>query len=131
MKKKGLTLFFTGFLVLFYIAVVLFVLFGIIKGNTVENFKSAVVFEVVGFVFLILLILGNVIVKPIFIGYFAPLITVSVLYTTVLDVINLMLISKISNKYFILINLFLLFFYCLISIPIYIMGRRITDRKEN
>ena len=131
MNKKGLALFFTGFLVLFYIAIVLFVLFGIIKEDTIDNFKSAVAFEVAGFVFLILLILGNVIAKPIITGYFVPLITVSVLYTIILNIVNLALIDKISNKYFILINLILLFMYCLTSIPMYFVGRRITDRKDN
>ena len=122
MNKKGLALFFTGFLVLFYIAIVLFVLFGIIKEDTIDNFKSAVAFEFAGFDFLIILIIGNVIKKHI---------TVSVLYTIILDIVNLALIDKISNKYFILINFILLFMYCLTSIPMYFVGRRITDRKDN
>ena len=66
----------------------------------------------------------NIIYKPIKIGFFVPLMVVTVIYTIVLDVVNLALMVTMPHVLFLLTNFCLLFIYCLISTPMYIMGRK-------
>jgi hypothetical protein len=58
------------------------------------------------------------------VGYLVPMILVTVLYTVILDFVNIFLVVTTSSVFFILINLVLLFLYCLIIIPMYLMGRK-------
>ena len=124
MVKKGLITAFSSFIICFYIAIVMYVFFAILHIDTLANFESAMVFEIIGFVLLTFFVLGNILSKPIKTGYFVPLIIVTVIYTVILDLINLSLITTMPHAFFVLTNFILLFIYCLISIPMYFMGKR-------
>ena len=98
--------------------------FAVLHIDALANFISAMTFEIIGFCLLTYFVLGNILAKPIKTGYFVPLILVTVVYTIALDVINLACVATMSNVFFVLVNLVLLFIYCLVSIPMYTMGRR-------
>lgn len=124
MGKKGLAAILSAFIICFYVAIVMYVFFAILHIDALANFESAMVFEIIGFVLLAYFVLGNILSKSKKTGYFVPLIVVTVIYTIVLDIINLALIILMPHVFFVLTNFALLFIYCLISIPMYIMGRR-------
>jgi hypothetical protein len=124
MGKKGVTVALTAFIIAFYVAIIMYVFFAVLHIDALANFISAMTFEIIGFCLLTYFVLGNILAKPIKTGYFVPLILVTVVYTIALDVINLACVATMSNVFFVLANLVLLFIYCLVSIPMYIMGRR-------
>jgi len=112
------------FLWVFYVAIIMYVFFAVLKIDTLDNFVSALVFEIIGFVALAYFVFCNMFSRPIKIGYLIPLIMTTVIYTIALDVINFACITSVSSVQFTLIHLILLFVYCLVSIPMYLMGRR-------
>lgn len=124
MKSKGLAIGFSSALIIFYCAIILFVMFAVLDVDTQTNFEAAIIFECIGFATLAFLIMTNLMVKQIKTGYFVPIIMVTVIYTIVLDVVNLGLIATLSSELFILVNLILLFMYFLISMPMYVMGSK-------
>lgn len=124
MGKKGLTTALTTFIIAFYAVIIMYVFFAVLHIDTLANFVSAMIFEIVGFCLLTYFVLGNILAKPIKTGYFVPLILATVVYTVALDVVNIACVTAMSNVFFVLVNLILLFIYCLVTIPMYVMGRR-------
>ena len=124
MGKKSLMVALTTFIIGFYVAIIMYVFFAILHIDTLANYVSAMTFEIIGFCLLAYFVLGNILAKPIKTGYFVPLIMATIVYTIALDVVNLACVTTMSNVFFILVNLILLFIYCLVAIPMYIMGRR-------
>lgn len=122
--KKGLTCVLTGLLLTFYAGIVVYVFFLILHIDELKNFEAAMAFEIIGFLILITLVMSNLLTRRIKTGFFAPLITVTVFYTIILHVINMACVLVMPPVFFVLLNLVLLFIYCLISMPMYIMGRR-------
>jgi hypothetical protein len=114
----------SSFLWVFYVAIILYVFFAVLNINTLQNFASALTFEIIGFVALAYFIFCNMFSKPIKVGYFVPLVITTVIYTIALDIVNFVCITSVSSVIFTLIHLVLLFVYCLVSIPMYLMGRR-------
>ena len=124
MDKKSLTAILSAFIICFYMLIILYILFGVLPIYSIFNLLTALVFELIGFAILIYLILSNILAKRIKTGYFIPLIMATVIYTIVLDYINISLIKTLPNVWFILVNLILVFVYSVIAIPMYIMGRQ-------
>jgi len=122
--RKGVTTIISACFLAFYIGIIMYIFFAILHVETFANFISAMAFEIIGFVFLIYLVMGNLLSKRIKVGYFVPLIMVTVIYTVILDTINIAFIITMPHGGFLLLNFVLLFVYCLISIPMYIMGKR-------
>lgn len=122
--KKGLTCALSGCLLAFYIGIIMYIFFAVLHIEALANFESAMVFEIIGFLLLSYFVLGNILSKQIKVGFFVPLLMITVIYTVILDVINIACIITIPHAFFILFNIVLLFIYCLISIPMYIMGKR-------
>lgn len=122
--KKGTTGILSGCLLAFYIGIIMYAFFAILHIEMLANFESAMAFEIIGFLLLIYLVMGNLLFKRIKAGFFAPLVMVTVIYTVILDVINIVFIMTMPHVFFVLSNFVLLFIYCLISIPMYIMGKR-------
>ena len=89
-----------------------------------DNFGTAIIFEIIGIVLIAFFILGGILSESISTGYLVPLIMVTVIYALVLDVINIVMAGTMSNNFFVLINLIVMFVYCMISIPMYVMGRK-------
>ena len=112
------------FLWVFYVAIILYVFFAVLNINTLENFASALIFWIIGFLALAYFIFCNMFSNPIKVGYFVPLVMTTAVYTVILDVVNIACITTVGNVFFTLIHLVLLFVYCLVSIPMYLMGRR-------
>lgn len=108
----------------FYVVIILYVFFGVLNINTLENFVLAMIFEIIGFLALAYFIFSNMFSNPIRVGYFVPLVMATVIYTIVLDVINITCITVMSSVFFMLIHLVVLFVYFLVSILMYLMGRR-------
>ena len=122
MGKKGLTAILSSGILAFYIFLIMYIFFAILHIDELANFGSAMVFEIIGFFLLVYLVLRNIIFKPIKTGFFVPLIMVTVVYTILLNIINLACVTVMPHAYFVLINFVLLFIYCLVSVPMYIMG---------
>ena len=121
--KKRLVPIMSTFMICFYIVIVLFTFFAVLHIDVLSNFLMALVFEIIGFVLLAYFILGNVWSKSLKVGYFVPLLMVTVIYTILLDVINMLFVATMIKSHFILVNLILLFVYCMIAIPMYVMGK--------
>ena len=122
MCKKGTSVFFSALGILFYIFIVMYLFFHILNINETDNFQSALLFEIIDFVLFGYLILRNFFSNPIKAGYFVPLTIVAVVYSLIVNVVNLFLALIISNTILILLNLIVLFLYFLISVPMYLMG---------
>jgi len=123
MGKRGLTAVLSSFMIALYIVIILYVFFAVLHVDILANFLSALVFEIIGFILLAYFVLGNILSKSIKTGFFVPLIMVTVIYTIALNIINLVLITLMPTTFFILTNFILLFIFCIISIPMYIMGK--------
>lgn len=123
MGKRGLTAVLSSFMIALYIVIILYVFFAVLHVDILANFLSALVFEIIGFILLAYFVLGNILSKSIKTGFFVPLIMATVIYTIALNIINLVL-TLMPTTFFILTNFILLFIFCIISIPMYIMGKR-------
>lgn len=124
MGRKSLSAILSVFLLLFYATIIMYVFFAIININTLANFGTAMTFEIIGICLLTYFVLGNVLGKNIKTGYLVPLMMVTIIYTVVLDIINLVCVVTMGHVFFVLINLIILFIYCVTAIPMYLMGRR-------
>lgn len=124
MNKKGLTFILTAFLIAFYTVIIFFLMLSIFNIDETDNFGTAIIFEIIGIVLIAFFILGGILSESISTGYLVPLIMVTVIYALVLDVINIVMAGTMSNNFFVLINLIVMFVYCMISIPMYVMGRK-------
>lgn len=123
-NKKGLSLFFASLMLAFYFFIVMFAFFEILKIDLLENFFTAIIFEIIGFAILACLVLVKILSKQIKLGYFVPLVIVTVVYTILINLMNFVGITFVPNAFFTLIHLVVLFVYCLLSIPMFIMGLR-------
>lgn len=122
--KKRLTLGLSAFLMVFYIGIIIYVLLAVLNIDLLANLEVAMVFEVIGFLLLAYFIWRFIISRNIKTGFFVPLIMVTVVYTIILDAVNIAYVTATTPVFLGLINVILLFLYCLISIPMYIMGNR-------
>lgn len=122
--KKGLTAVLAGGLLAFYMGIILYIFSLFLYTDAILNFKSAILFEIISFVPLTYIIMSNLLSKCVKTGFLVPLIMITIAYTVILNVINLVCISFIPHTAFVLINIVLLYIYCLVSIPVYIMGKR-------
>lgn len=124
MKKREFALGFCVFMIFFYIAIVMYTLFFSLNIRTLGNFIAALFFEFIGIIIIAYFLLSNILSSNIKIGFFAPLIMINIFYILLLNVLNLGCITMMSSSTFVLLNLLILFIYCLISAPMYIMGRK-------
>lgn len=124
MNKKGLTFILTAFLIAFYTVIIFFLMLSIFNIDETDNFGTAIIFEIIGILLIAFFILGGILSESISTGYLVPLIMVTVIYALVLDVINIVMARTMSSNFFVLVNLIVMFVYCMISIPMYVMGRK-------
>ena len=123
MNRKGLALALSTLLLCFYFASIMYIFFVILHIHFLPNFAVAMFFEVIGFCFLAVLILKNIASKSIKTGYFISLVIITIFYTVLLDILNMFGIIFITAPFFVLLHVVLLFLYCLVAIPMYIVGR--------
>lgn len=123
MGKKKLTVILSLFLLCFYIGIIMYVMFRILHVEVLANFETAIAFEVIGFLLLICFVLCGICAGALKVGYYVPLMIATILYTIILDMINFLCVTEMRHIWFVLLHFVLLFVYCLISIPMYIMGR--------
>lgn len=123
-SQKALAVALAAFLLIFYIAIMMYVFFAVLQIDEFYNFVMGIAFELIGFFFLAALILGNIISRRIKTGYFVTLVIVTLFYTILLDLLNILAIVSMPAPIFALLHLVLLFVYCLVSFPMYIMGIR-------
>lgn len=121
-KRKVVAL--SVFLLAFYLAIVMYVFFAVLHIEVLANFETGMFFEMLGFIILSYFVLGNLLSKRVKTGFFVPLIIITVIYTIILDVINMVCIIIMPHTLFVLLNIVLLFVYCLISMPMFIMGEK-------
>nr|WP_297864609.1 hypothetical protein [uncultured Acetatifactor sp.] len=122
--KKGNVAVMTGCILAFYVGIIMFIYFPVLHINEADNFKAAMTFEVIGLLALFLLIIGNIVLPHVKTGYFVPLIMVTAAYTIIRNIITMVFVGFMPSVVFILLNLILLFLYCLLSIPMYMMGKK-------
>ncbi len=124
MRNRGLTVTLSAVAFVFYVATILYVSIGVIHVDVLDNYLSSMIYQTIGFIFLAYFIFCNIISKPIKAGYLVPLIMATVIYTVAVNVVNVALVASIPHIFFVLINRGLLLLYALISIPMYVMGRK-------
>lgn len=112
------------FLLLFYFGIMMYILFEIVHISLLPNFAVGIVFELIGFLLLLAAVFSKLLAKPLAAGYFIPLVIVAAAYTILLNVMNTIVIVLLPFSFFLLLHLILLFVYCLLSIPMFIMGKR-------
>ena len=118
MKKREITIALSAILFVFYVSTILYVSIGVM------NYFSSIIYQVIGFVFLAYFIFCNIVSRSMKTGYLVPLIIATVLYTVAVNVVNVALVASIPHVFFVLINRGLLILYALVSIPMYVMGRK-------
>lgn len=123
-KTKSLICAMAAFLLLFYVVIMMYVFIGVLHINSFENFITGMFFEIIGFLVLMFVVFGSILSKSVKVGYMIPLVMVTVFYTVLLDLLNILGIAVMSFSIFTLLHLILLFGYCFVSIPMYIMGKR-------
>lgn len=110
-----------------YIVIIEYVLFAIVGINDTKNFVAAFVFETLGIVLLVAVVmamLGLITgIGDIKLPFLLPLTLVTVFYTILLDVLNIFAAPAMSGTWFVLLHLILLFLYLVISIPLFIAGK--------
>ncbi len=107
-----------------YVTIVIYVLFVVLQIDIIANLGVALISEIIGFFVLAWLIYGNILFGFVKTGYFIPLILAAVVYTIILSVLNFWAVLTMPTIVFTLVHLLLLFVYCIVSIPMYIMGRK-------
>ena len=117
--KKSLTIILSVFAIAFYTAILAYIFYAMFPVWFLANFNSALMFELIGLVFLAFTVMEGVISKSVKVGYFVPRVMITITYVIILH----MLIAT-PHVFFVLLNLVLLFVYCLLSIPMCIMGRK-------
>lgn len=122
--KKGTIIILSGGLLAFYLVIITYIFFAVLHIETLANFEAGVIFELIGFLLLSYFVLSNLCSKRIKAGFFVSLVMVTVIYTVILDVINMVCIVTMPHSLFVLLNFILLFLYCLISMPMFVMGKR-------
>lgn len=122
--KKGIVISLVGFILFLYIFIIIFILFGVVHIHRIGNFIVAMPFEIIGIGILAGVILMQFSSKPIKVGYYVPLVEVMMVYTLLLNILNIWGSVTLGKMILFLLNFLLLFFYSLISIPMFIMGKR-------
>ena len=110
------------FLLLFYAGIVGYILFKIVGKDAEANFYTGIVFTSIDIVSLLVLACIQVLKGTIRLGYRVPIYMYSGLHSIALLVLNIFGIPKISNIYFILCNLVLLFLFYIVIIPMIVKG---------
>lgn len=109
---------------IFYMILIMYIFLVILTPvYNVVNFAFAILFEIVGFMILAYFILGSIFLRQVKVGYIVPLVLLTIFYTAVLDVINIVFVVTMPSAFFVFWNLVLLFVYCLIAIPMYVMSK--------
>ncbi len=121
--KKHIVFWAEIFLLVFYMAVMLYIFFAVLHFHLLPNFATGMAFEILGFCFLAILLLGNTISKPIKNGYFIPLVITTAGYTILLNLLNV-LAAVFMPVVFFLLHFVLLFVFCLVFIPMYLLGKQ-------
>lgn len=124
MKKKGLIIILSVFVIAFYAAILAYIFYAMFPVWFLVNFNSALMFELIGLVFLAFTVMEGVISKSVKVGYFVPRVMITITYVIILHILNIGLVIATPHVFFVLLNLVLLFVYCLLSIPMCIMGRK-------
>lgn len=123
-NKKTATFALSLFLLVFYMLIILYLFFGVLHINLLENCFAGMLFQCIGFLILCVLVLGQIVAKPVKTGYFAPIVMITVVYTLILDVLNCWAILLMPTALFFFVHLLLLFAYCVVTVPMYLMGRK-------
>ncbi len=123
MKKEHMAIA-AGCLLLFYMGIMMYVLFPVLRIDTLKNCECSILFESIGFLLLTWVILSNILSPRIKTGFLVPIIMVTVIYTVILHGITIVCAAIMPPVFFILLHVLILFLYCLLSMPMYIMGKR-------
>lgn len=113
-----------GLLLVFYIAIIMYVLINIVKISSYENFLCGITFQIIGFILLAFIIIYGLLGKTIKTGFMIPIIIGTIVYTILLDILNITGIILLPNALFFLVHMILLFVYLLIVMPLLVMGKQ-------
>lgn len=123
--KKGKIIFGGGlFIIILYILILVQAYITIYNSNMLMKFGLSITFELINIIIMLSVLTECVLQKTLKFAYAVSGIMVMLLYTVFQNVVNLVSFMEISNNWLILCNIILLFIYSLVSIPLYIMGRR-------
>lgn len=114
-----------AFLFVFYTATIGYILFGMIRIYDSKNFYTGIFFQLVGTVLLFIAVMLKAIVRRgIDTPYHMAIVLCSVLYTVLLDCLNIFGSCSVPGAMFLLLHMLLLFVYLLIVVPMFITGKQ-------
>ena len=124
MKKEKIIFGGGLFIIILYILILSQVYFTIYDRNMLMKIGLSMAFELINIIIILSVFAECVWRKSHKFAYAVSGIMVVLLYTVFQNVINLVSFIAISNNLLVLYNMILLFIYSLVSIPLYIMGRK-------
>ena len=127
--KKNLAMVFGGLLLAGYASIIAYVFFVIKHVDTLGNYIPLIVFEAIGFILLAVVILAMT-ARPLKIGFAAPLILLTVIYSAILNGLNIYFVADAEQMYFVLMNAVLLLVYGIVCAPIFIMGKKNNEEES-
>lgn len=106
----------------FYVAIMLYIMLGMRGIRSYDNFAPAALFEGIGFVIGAFVMFARTFSAKLDIGYYIPVIGVTLIYTVALHVLCVIALGFFSQTFFVLINALLLFAWCAVCLPMVLMG---------
>lgn len=130
-KKSSLGMILTLFLLLFFYAIVLFVLFAVLNINEYKAFPAVLLFSIVNFIILLVVIGGgSEICRAIGVASYISLCAVTVIFSLLQFIyLGFNYRSETITSY-ILFHLIILFMYFIIVIPMVLIGNK-NNSKNN
>lgn len=124
MKKKGLIIILSVFVIAFYAAILAYIFYAMFPVWFLANFNSALMFELIGLVFLAFTVMEGVISKSVKVGYFVPRVMITITYVIILHMLNIGLVIATPHVFFVLLNLY--YFLCIVcyQFPCVSWGRK-------
>lgn len=115
---------------LFFMAVVLVLMIGVLEIPDADNAVGAFVFVILEFIILFGVFgLGSTFIESMGIQMYTVLCTTTSIYVILGTIINCAIADSVGGAAFVLINLALLFVYALVSVPLFVTGANSLAEK--
>lgn len=102
----------------------MYVLLAVVHIDLVSNYICGLIFEIIGFLLLLAVLLSCLFGNSIKTGYLVPIVIYTAAYTVFLDLLNIVGITIVPPVFFVLLHLVLLFLYLMVVMPMLVMGKR-------
>ncbi len=123
-NKRKMAFICAAFLLMFYFVIVSYVYLFMMTWTLMPNYIAGMIYEVIGFLIASYVVLKSVGMPQMKLPYLISILCVTIFYVVICNCINVFGMGTMVTVKFVFLHLVLLFLYCLISIPMYIMGKK-------